>query len=86
MRRMLRTPPQGGEEEYAIYSSSPPRNGVRIIFLNILSMVEGGWRMRSRLHPPSRGGNEEYSSPPPHDEVHRVLLIFVMKEYNLFPR
>ena len=57
----MRAPSQGGEKEYVIYFSSPPRNGVRIIFLDILPIIEGGLRTRSRLPPPSQGGEEEYT-------------------------
>ena len=71
----MRTPSQGGEEESALYFSSPPRNGVRIIFLDILPMLmEGGLRTRrSRLPSPSRGGEEEYSSSPPHNGVDQIF-------------
>jgi hypothetical protein len=71
MRSMMRTPSQGGEKEYVIYFSFPPRNGVCIIFLDILPMLmEGGLRTsRSRLPPPSRGGEEDYSLSSPHNGV-----------------
>jgi hypothetical protein len=86
MRSMLHNPSRGGEDEYVTYFSSPPRDGARVIFLDILPMMEVEWRARSRLPPPSRGGEEDYSSSPPHDGVRRVLLILAMEECNLLAR
>jgi hypothetical protein len=46
---------RGGEEECTIYFyfSSPTHDWVCIIFLDILPMMEGGWKVRRRLPPPS---------------------------------
>jgi hypothetical protein len=53
---MMRTPSRGGEE---VRRSTPPTSPLLfaieyyIMFHDILPMMEGGWRVRNRLPPPS---------------------------------